>query len=113
MNWQVKLQLWRCYSEGLEELRCRFVPVQDKKDSTSCVFFATKFADEIAEGRDPQTGSFDKKDLRGWFISSFEANKAQIMNRRRGAKATLDHLGTSFSITPVKNRHLTNHGPRF
>ena len=60
-----------------------------------------KFADKTAEGREPETGSFEKVDRRMWFIRSFEADSAQTVDPRRGAKAPrvgLDYF-TSFFIT--------------
>ena len=118
VNWQARLQLWRCYSEKDKDLRCRFMSVQNQKDGVSCAFFATKFAEELCEGKDPETGSFDKRDLRNWFIKSFENGALQQVNRRRGAKAprvALDALTSVFFITPrdaieyTENRDFTSY----
>ncbi|GAU87427.1 hypothetical protein RvY_00268 [Ramazzottius varieornatus] len=95
LTWQVKHELWLCYSQGEEELRCQNESVQDQVNSVDCAFFALAFAAEIAAKKNPREASFSGQNLLSWVSSSFSAKSATKVKRRPGRAAervVLNHL---------------------
>ncbi|GAV06895.1 hypothetical protein RvY_16806 [Ramazzottius varieornatus] len=103
LTWQVKHELWLCYSQGEEELRCRNESVRDQVNGVDCAFFALTFAAEIVAKKNPREASFSGQSLRSCVISSFTAKSATQVKRRPGRAAervVLNYQDNFTFITP-------------
>lgn len=69
LTWQLKLQLWRLYAQGTDEVEIQNLPVQHQQNGVDHGVFAA-FAVELATERDPTLTSFSGSELGLWMEDS-------------------------------------------